>query len=134
MSRASNLSQVEELRSVLKTIPNEFEGQDYIVELSTDELTSLCPFTGLPDFYRFQLTYIPTKELVGLKSLKLYLLKFRNITITHEALLNVIFDDLVSLLAPRYIRIELRAHKRGGIDAVVRREQGECYDKNRKQG
>lgn len=128
-----NPSQIEQLRSILQTIPNEFHPQDYTVELSTDELTSVCPFRGLPDFYKLHVTYIPAKELLELKSLKFYLSKFRNIPITHEALLNVIFEDLANLLHPRYIRIELYVHRRGGIDVVVRREQGEYYDENRKQ-
>jgi len=127
MTKENNLKQIKKLRTVLKTIPNEFEGKDYTVKLLTDELTSLCPFTGIPDFYKIHIIYIPAKELIELKSLKFYLLKFRELRITHEALLNVIFDDLANSLNPKYIKIELHANIRGGIRTTAYREQGEYY-------
>ncbi len=125
MAKPKKTNQTEKLRTALKSIPNKFAGKDYTVELFTDELTSCCPFTGLPDFYKLHLTYIPTKKLVELKSLKLYLVQFRDIGLTHEDLLNIIFEDLLRLLKPRYIKIELNVNIRGGIKAVVQREQGE---------
>ncbi len=115
----------EKLRSILETIPNEFEGRDYTVELFTEELTSRCPFRGLPDFYRIRIIYVPDSRLVELKSLKFYLQSFRDIGITHESLLNVIFEDLLDILQPKYLRIELDVNIRGGIKATVRREHGE---------
>ncbi|RKY57689.1 MAG: preQ(1) synthase [Candidatus Latescibacterota bacterium] len=116
---------LRELRSILKTIPNEFEGREYTVELFTEELTSRCPFRGLPDFYRLRLIYVPDRDLVELKSLKFYLQGFRDVGITHESLLNVIFEDLLDLLKPRYLRAELYVNVRGGIRTTVRREHGE---------
>jgi 7-cyano-7-deazaguanine reductase len=68
------------------------------------------------------LIYVPAQELVELKSLKLYLLKFRDMRLTHEALLNTIFEDLINLPKPKYIRIELHANIRGGIMAITYRE------------
>ena len=60
-------------KQILKTIPNEFEGREYTIELFTEELTSICPFTGLPDFYKLHVVYRPHKKLVELKSFKMYL-------------------------------------------------------------
>ncbi|HIE05030.1 MAG TPA: preQ(1) synthase [Candidatus Latescibacteria bacterium] len=115
---------LKELRSILRTIPNEFEGRDYAVELFTEELTSLCPFRGLPDFYRLRIVYVPDASLVELKSLKFYLQGFREVGITHESLLNVIFEDLLELLKPKYLKAELYVNIRGGIRTTVRREYG----------
>ena len=116
---------LKELRSVLRTIPNEFEGRDYTVEIFTEELTSLCPFRGLPDFYGLRIVYVPDASLVELKSLKFYLQGFREVGITHESLLNVIFEDLLELLKPKYLKAELYVNIRGGIRTTVRREYGD---------
>lgn len=116
---------LKELRSVLRTIPNEFEGRDYTVEIFTEELTSLCPFRGLPDFYGLRIVYVPDASLVELKSLKFYLQGFRDVGITHESLLNVIFEDLLELLKPKYLKAELYVNIRGGIRTTVRREYGD---------
>ena len=115
----------EKLRSILETIPNEFEGRDYTVELFTEELTSRCPFRGLPDFYGLRIVYVPDASLVELKSLKFYLQGFREVGITHESLLNVIFEDLLELLKPKYLKAELYVNIRGGIRTTVRREYGD---------
>lgn len=116
---------LKELRSVLRTIPNEFEGKDYTVEIFTEELTSLCPFRGFPDFYGLRIVYVPDASLVELKSLKFYLQGFREVGITHESLLNVIFEDLLELLKPKYLKAELYVNIRGGIRTTVRREYGD---------
>lgn len=109
------------LKMVLKTIENQFKGKDYIVELFTDELTSICPFTNLPDFYRLVIRYKPKEKLIELKSFKIYLLQFRNKPTTHESLLNVIFEDLREILDSLYLYIELDANIRGGIKVKVQR-------------
>lgn len=110
------------LRSTLKIIKNEFKVKNYQVELFTDELSAICPFTELPDYYKLYIIYTPDENLVELRSLKLYLVQFKNLKLTHEALCNKIFEDLFDLLKPRYIRIELEANVRGGIKAIVRRD------------
>jgi 7-cyano-7-deazaguanine reductase len=112
-------------RSILKTVENEFKGREYQVELSTDELSAICPFTDLPDYYKLRIFYVPDKHLVELKSLKLYLVRFKDSKFTHEALCNRIFEDLVDLLKPKYMRIELEANIRGGIKTVVKKEYKE---------
>jgi len=124
VNNENNINQFKKLQSILKTFPNEFEGKNYTITMFTNELLALCPFTGNPDFYKIHLVYIPSKELVELKSLKLYFFEFRKLNITHETLLNIVFDDLAILLKPKYIKIELIANVRGGIKTTVSREQG----------
>ncbi len=111
-------------KKVLVSIPNENRENGYAIDLTTPELTALCPFTGNPDFYKIYITYRPKEKLVELKSLKIYLFQFRNIALTHEKLLNIIFDDLIELLEPKYLKIVLDVNVRGGIKAVIQREFG----------
>jgi len=92
------------------------------VTYETNELTSLCPMTGLPDFYTLRITYTPARHVPELKSLKIYLLSFRNIPILHEHLACRIFDDFHRAVAPRTLKIELDAHVRGGIHASIVKE------------
>jgi len=124
MNNENNMNQFKKLQSILKTFPNEYKNKNYTISMSTKELMALCPFTGNPDFYKINLVYIPIKNLVELKSLKLYFFQFHKLKITHETLLNVIFNDLAILLKPKYIKIELIANVRGGIRTIVTREQG----------
>ena len=118
----------ERVKGILETIPNEFPGRSYVVELESAEVTSMCPFTEIPDFYRVKIVYVPDEKLVELKSLKLYLQAFRNLRVIHETLLNIIFEDLKDLLSPKYLMVELKVNIRGGIETVVRREEGERPD------
>jgi 7-cyano-7-deazaguanine reductase len=83
------------------------------------EFTCLCPKTGQPDFASLYLDYIPDRKCVELKSLKLYIWSFRNEGAFHEAVTNRICDDLVGLLAPRFLRLTARFYVRGGIFTSV---------------
>jgi 7-cyano-7-deazaguanine reductase len=83
------------------------------------EFTCLCPITGQPDFATFELDYIPDRNCIELKSLKLYLWSYRNRGAFHEAVTNRILDDLVRALAPRFIRLTARFNVRGGITTSV---------------
>ncbi|MBN1694943.1 preQ(1) synthase [candidate division WOR-3 bacterium] len=118
-----DLSKLKKLGSTLEKIPNKFPEADFPVEFKTSELTSLCPFTGHPDFYRLKVRYKPGKFVVELKSVKLYIEKFRYLRTTHETLLNIIFEDLKSLLSPRYLFVELKVNVRGGIRTTLSREE-----------
>ncbi|RLA89428.1 MAG: NADPH-dependent 7-cyano-7-deazaguanine reductase QueF [Deltaproteobacteria bacterium] len=124
-----NQKKIKELKAVLKKIPNEFKEKDYTIDLFTKELTALCPFTGQPDFYEIHIHYIPNKELLELKSLKFYLQGFRDVKTTHETLLNIIFEDFVNLVEPKYLKIKLYVNVRGGIKTIVAREQGSYLEK-----
>ncbi len=116
----------EKLKKIIKTLeklPNRFSEADYPVEFKTSELTALCPFTGHPDFYRLKIKYKPSKFIVELKSVKLYIEKFRNLRTTHETLLNIIFEDFKSVLKPGYLFVELKVNVRGGIKTTISREE-----------
>ena len=118
-----DLDKLKELGSTFEKLPNKFPEADYPIEFKTSELTSLCPFTGHPDFYRLKIKYKPDKYIVELKSVKLYIEKFRDLKATHETLLNIIFEDFKSLLSPRYLFVELKVNVRGGIKTTLCREE-----------
>ncbi len=99
----------------LETFPNMNPERDYTVTLSTDEFTCVCPKTGQPDFASITVTYIPESKIVESKSLKLYFLSFRNRGIFHEHVTNVILDDLVEALEPRWCQVTADFGVRGGI-------------------
>ncbi len=99
----------------LETFPNPVTKRDYQIHMEIPEFTCLCPKTGQPDFATLILDYIPDKKCIELKSLKLYIWSFRDQGMFHEAVTNLILDDLVTLLKPRYLRLAARFYVRGGI-------------------
>ncbi len=103
----------------LETFPNHHPERDYVVTLKTSEFTCLCPATGQPDFARITIQYIPDKKIVESKSLKLYFWSFRNEGVFNEHLANVILDDLVQALAPRWCKVTAEFAVRGGIGITV---------------
>lgn len=107
---------------VLETIDFSYSASanDTIITIKTQEFTSVCPWTGLPDTAELAITYIPSKKLVEMKSLKYYILSFRNVGILQEHAVNRILDDLSSLLQPESMEIEARFESRGGLDTVVK--------------
>lgn len=102
----------------LETFPNHAK-RDYTVTLSSDEFTCLCPMTGQPDFAKIVIQYIPDKKIVESKSLKLYLWSFRNEGVFHEHVTNLICDDLIAALEPRWCKVTARFAVRGGIGITV---------------
>ncbi len=104
---------------VLETFPYEYSGRDAMVEISTDEWTCVCPFSGLPDFGTLTVRYLPSDGCIELKSLKYYLTSYRNVGIYQEHAANRLLEDLVECCAPRWMEIELDYKLRGGIHAVV---------------
>ena len=101
--------------SLLETFTNLHPDHDYVVSLDCPEFTSLCPKTGQPDFARIIINYIPDREMVESKSLKLYLFSFRNHGDFHEDCVNIILRDLYELMHPRYIEVMGLFTPRGGI-------------------
>src|SRR5262245_66175080 len=85
----------------LTTFPNPRPERDFEICISCPEFTSVCPMTGLPDFGEIRITYTPEARCVELKSLKYYLIEFRNRGICYEQATNQILDDLVALPEPR---------------------------------
>lgn len=104
---------------VLEAIDYEYPQKNTIVEYVTDEFSSVCPWTGLPDLAKLIIRYIPNKKLVELKSLKYYLTSFRNVGILQEHAINRILDDLVKLLQPKFIEVIGEFQERGGIATRV---------------
>lgn len=103
----------------LDTFPNPAPRRDYRIHMEIPEFTCLCPKTGQPDFATLMLDYVPEKHCVELKSLKLYMASFRNEGTFHEAVTNRILDDLVTALAPRFMRLTAHFYVRGGIFTTV---------------
>ena len=83
------------------------------------EFTSVCPMTGLPDFGRITIQYIPNSKIVELKSLKYYLMQYRNVGIFYEHVVNRILDDLAVMLKPKSMKVTGDFTTRGGIDSTV---------------
>jgi 7-cyano-7-deazaguanine reductase len=106
----------------LETFPNHHSGRDYVVTLQSDEFTCVCPATGQPDFAQITIRYIPDQRIVESKSLKLYLWSFRNEGVFHEHVTNVILDDLVAALEPRWCQVTAEFAVRGGITITVQAE------------
>src|SRR4029453_4673426 len=87
--------------STIETFPNPRPERDYEIAIQCPEFTSLCPKTGLPDFGEIRITYVPHARRIDLKSLKYYMIEFRNRGIFYEHVTNQILDDLVGAIAPR---------------------------------
>ena len=103
----------------LETFANKYSGRDYTIEIVCPEFTSLCPKTGQPDFGTITFTYTPADRCVELKSLKLYLQRFRNQGVFYEHLVNRLLDDFVSACQPRRCRVTGSFTPRGGITTTV---------------
>ena len=103
----------------IETFPNPFPGRDYNIDMECPEFTCLCPKTGQPDFGILDISYIPDKLCIELKSLKIYLTSYRNEGGFHEKVVNIILDDLVSACKPRKMKIVGDFNVRGGIHTTV---------------
>lgn len=103
----------------LERFPNRTKHRDYTVEFTCPEFTCVCPKTGFPDFATIHIRYNPDQWCVELKSLKLYINKFRDQGIFHEDVTNGIADDLIKLLDPKEIHISADFNVRGNIHTVV---------------
>ncbi|RPJ16921.1 MAG: NADPH-dependent 7-cyano-7-deazaguanine reductase QueF [Desulfobacteraceae bacterium] len=106
--------------SVLEPMDYKYrQKRDIDIEIEQPEFTSVCPMTGLPDFGCIIIRYIPDKKIIELKSLKYYLLQYRNVGIFYEHLVNRILDDLVAVLKPKRMEVTGEFTARGGITTMV---------------
>jgi 7-cyano-7-deazaguanine reductase len=105
---------------LLETLTYEYPGSPATVEFSTDEFTAVCPWSGLPDFGTLIIRYLPDARLLELRSVKFYLLTYRNVGIFQEHAANRILEDLVHTCAPRWMELALDYKVRGGLHTVVR--------------
>ena len=104
---------------------NQYADRDYVVDLTIPEFTCICPKTALPDFALIKVSYKPAKVCLELKSLKMYLVEYRQVGIFHEHLVNKLLDDLVKASQPRWMRVEVIMNPRGGIGTTVTAEYQE---------
>ncbi len=112
---------VKAVRSdVLETFDYEYPGKRTEIIIDTDEFTCLCPWSGLPDFADLKVLYVPRKKCIELKSLKYYLLSYRNVGIVHEHVVNRILEDLVKVCDPVEMHVEMEFKLRGGIKTTVK--------------
>jgi len=100
---------------VLETFDNRHPQRDYWTLLECLEFSSLCPITDQPDWATLYIRYVADRKMIESKSLKLYLHSFRNRGDFHEDVINVILDDLCTVMQPRYLEVLGIFHPRGGI-------------------
>jgi len=101
----------------IETWPNQYRG--YEITISIPEYTSICPRTGLPDFGTITMQYLPAKLCVELKSLKYYILAYRNLGIFYENAVNRILDDVVKACRPKWAIVRGDFTTRGGMRTTV---------------
>ncbi len=101
----------------IETFPNQFP--DYEIKIEIPEFTSVCPKTDLPDFGVLEIRYTPDKHCLELKSLKLYMLGYRNLGIYYENAVNRILDDIVKACRPVRATVIGEFNPRGGMLSTV---------------
>jgi 7-cyano-7-deazaguanine reductase len=101
----------------IETWPNQF--RDYEIEIVLPEFSSVCPKTGLPDFGKLVLRYVPDKLCLELKSYKMYLLEYRNLGIFQENVVNRVLEDVVRWAKPVWAEVKGEFRPRGGISTTV---------------
>lgn len=124
MPQNSNYANLQTHIRQLKTPPietweNQYPHRDYTIEITSLEFTAVCPKTGLPDFATLRITYVPERDCVELKSLKEYLLSYRDVGIFHEHVVNKVLEDIVAACQPRQVEVVGDFNVRGGIKTVV---------------
>ena len=105
--------------SCLLAFEYEYPEQPCEVCIDTDEFTALCPWTGLPDCGTLTITYVPASLCLELKSLKYYLVSYRDVGIVQEHAASRILKDLVSVCRPRSMKVLLDYKVRGGLHTTV---------------
>ena len=103
----------------LESFPNPAPGRDFTIEIVCPEFTSLCPKTGQPDFGTITFRYTPDQRCVELKSLKLYLQRYRNEGAFYETVVNRLLDDFVWVSQPKSCQVVGAFTPRGGITTTV---------------
>lgn len=101
----------------IETWPNQFPAYEIVVDIP--EFTSVCPKTGLPDFGTLTIRYVPDKRCLELKSLKEYLLTYRNLGIFQENIVNRVLEDVVRAAKPKWAIVKGDFRPRGGIGTTV---------------
>jgi 7-cyano-7-deazaguanine reductase len=108
----------------LQSFENRTRHRDYEIAFTCPEFTCLCPMSGFPDFATLYFRYIPDERCVELKSLKLYINRFRNDYVFHEDVVNRILDDFIAVIDPKWVEIAGDFDVRGNIHTVVTASHG----------
>ena len=106
--------------NTLQAFDNRTPERDYTIQFTIPEFTCVCPLSGFPDFATLHVRYVPGPRCVELKSLKLYVYSFRDRGVFHEDVVNIVLNDLVALLAPRWCEVVGDFNVRGNVKTVVR--------------
>ena len=101
----------------IETWPN--QSRDYEIVVEIPEYNAICPKTGLPDFGSLTIRYVPDESCLELKSLKLYIVAYRNVGIFYENAVNRILGDCVAACRPKRMTVTGRFSSRGGISSTV---------------
>ena len=102
--------------AVLETFP--YQGPDQEIVTETNEFSAVCPYSGLPDFARLTISYVPSDRCVELKSLKYYVTSFRTVGIFQEHATARIAEDLFRVLQPKRLSIRTVYNVRGGFETT----------------
>ena len=102
--------------AVLETF--DYDGPEQEIVTETNEFTAVCPYSGLPDFARLRIRYVPVRKCVELKSLKYYVTSFRNVGIFQEHATARIAEDLFRLLQPQSLSVQTVYNVRGGFETT----------------
>lgn len=108
--------------AILEIFP--YKGEKQYIEYKTREFSAVCPYSGLPDIAKLVIEYVPAKHCLELKSLKYYLLSYRNVGIYQEDATNRLFKDIWKAIKPRYMKLTTIYNTRGGIRSKCSIEKG----------
>jgi 7-cyano-7-deazaguanine reductase len=103
----------------LESFENRSRHRDYEISFTCPEFTCLCPVSGFPDFATIRFRYIPDERCVELKSLKLYINRYRNEYVYHEDVVNRILDDFIAEVHPKWVEVVGDFNVRGNIKTVI---------------
>lgn len=104
---------------LLETFPNPHPTQDLVVTFECGEWTSRCPKTGAPDFGTLAIVYAPRAYILESKSLKLWVVSYREVRAFWEQLTGDLVEILYGVLEPKWVRVAMTMKTRGGIDMTV---------------
>ena len=96
----------------------DYDGPDQEIVTETSEFSAVCPYSGLPDYARLAIRYVPGQKCVELRSLKYYIVSFRNVGIFQEHATGRIAEDLFHVLAPRSLTVTTIYNVRGGFETT----------------
>ncbi|MEO0091206.1 MAG: preQ(1) synthase [candidate division WOR-3 bacterium] len=111
------LSGIKTPLPAIETWPNQFK--NYTITIEIPEFTSVCPKTNLPDFGKITIIYQPDKLCCELKSLKYYILGYRNLGIFYENAVNRIMKDFVTNVKPKWVKVRGEFNIRGGMKSII---------------